>query len=159
MQEPAIYSLAWEQELLGIALSEHPIHQLMSLLVRKYGAITSSDLPATQPGQEVVVCGIVKEIKHHRTAKNLAMLFVTVEDSTGEISVTVFPKTLSYTASVFLLNALVKVKGVASHHTEMKRKKEEKKAEPDEEGVEEEEESSMKLKFEVLANGAEMIAL
>jgi DNA polymerase III subunit alpha len=107
--------LAWEKELLGIYLTEHPVKPFEPELRKKYRAIRSIELGETQPNQQVVVGGMVTEVRTKYTKTGLAMLFVTIEDTIGSVSVTCFPRTASEFGKYLLPNAVVVIQGKAQH--------------------------------------------
>jgi DNA polymerase-3 subunit alpha len=87
--------LAMEKELLGLYLSEHPVRHFEPILRRKHRALALSGLKETQNGQQVVIGGMVTSVRTHYTKKGEPMLFVTLEDTSGAISVTCFPQATS----------------------------------------------------------------
>lgn len=112
---PLIMKLAAENNLLGFYMSEHPMARFQHILVREMGVMLARDIEKTVPDQPVKICGMVKEFKVHYTKKREAMMFVKLEDMTGEIPVTVFPKSVRMFSSIFIVGNLVMVKGKASH--------------------------------------------
>ena len=107
--------LAMEKELLGLYLSEHPVRHFEPILRRKHRALALSGLKETQNGQQVSVGGMVAAVRTHYTKKGEPMLFVTLEDTSGSVGVTCFPQATSKYASLLIQNAIVIVKGKASH--------------------------------------------
>jgi len=83
--------LVMEKELLGVYVSDHPLRDLGPTL-KKHGAVTSEELKELSDRQEVTVGGIISAIVPRTTKKGLPMASVTLEDLTGSIPVTVFPK-------------------------------------------------------------------
>ena len=84
--------LAWEKELLGMYVSEHPLSGLEQSLRAEARPIR--DIKDHQ-GSKVVVGGIITAIQKIITRANEAMLFATLEDTTGQTEVLVFPKILN----------------------------------------------------------------
>ena len=107
--------LAMEKELLGLYLSEHPVKPFEPELRRKYKAIRADAIKETQPNQEVVVGGMVGTMRTHYTKKGEPMLFMTLEDTTGSVQVTCFPGVFADCKAFVLPNAVLAVKGKASH--------------------------------------------
>ncbi len=85
--------LEWENELLGVYLTSHPLDDLQEFLQAKKAVPIAkiSDLPATR--KIIVVGGIVSEIKRITTKKGDPMAFITVQDKTGSMEMIVFPST------------------------------------------------------------------
>ena len=107
--------LAMEKELLGLYLSEHPVKPFEPELRKKYRAIRADAIKETQPNQEVVVGGMVGAMRTHYTKKGEPMLFLTLEDTTGSVQVTCFPGVFADCKAFVLPNAVLAIKGKASH--------------------------------------------
>ncbi|MGB9876505.1 MAG: DNA polymerase III subunit alpha [bacterium] len=83
--------LAMEKELIGIYLSGHPLSQISDVL-EKYHPIPSLQIMELEEGEKVCVAGIVVKAKHLESKKNGdKMATLTLEDTYGNISITVFP--------------------------------------------------------------------
>ena len=115
--------LSFEKEVLGIYVSGHPLEEYEALwkghITNKatdfyYDAQAQGSpdagrpyaAPAVSPGdtepgmqlrdgQDVVVGGLITDVRIKYTKNNQVMAFVTMEDLTGDLSVTVFPKDVS----------------------------------------------------------------
>ncbi|MGC4042347.1 MAG: DNA polymerase III subunit alpha [Armatimonas sp.] len=107
--------LAWEKELLGIYLTEHPVKPFEPELRKKHRAIRSDELGETQPNQQITIGGMVTEVRTKYTKTGSAMLFVTIEDAVGSMSVTCFPRTASEYGKFLLQNSVVVISGKAQH--------------------------------------------
>ena len=107
--------LAMEKELLGLYLSEHPVKPFEPELRKKYRAIRADAIKETTPNQEVVVGGMVGAMRTHYTKKGEPMLFMTLEDTTGSVQVTCFPGVFADCKAFVLPNAVLAIKGKASH--------------------------------------------
>jgi DNA polymerase-3 subunit alpha len=88
--------LAWEKELIGVWLSEHPYKQAASALARHVTALCSEVTPeiledAPPQGREVVVAGIVGSHRGLMTRDNRPFIAVEIEDLSGSLEVTVWP--------------------------------------------------------------------
>jgi DNA polymerase-3 subunit alpha len=113
--------LAWEKELLGLYLSEHPLKPFEPELRRKYRATPIVDLKETQPNQNITIGGLVTSIRNLYTKTGQAMLAATIEDTSGTISVTCFTKTTAEYGKYLIPNAVVAIFGRAQHRERMKR--------------------------------------
>lgn len=82
--------LAWEKELLGVYVSEHPLTRVTN---RLRAALTGSagGLTEEASGQQATVAGIVQRVYRHTTKNGKEMAFVTLEDMQGSCDVVVFP--------------------------------------------------------------------
>lgn len=101
--------LAWEKELLGLYLSEHPLDDVKDQLAAV--AVPCRDLGVTARNGPVTVGGLVTQIKRILTKTNEPMLFVRLEDTTGNVEVVVFPSVLKETAGVWQEDRIVLVAG------------------------------------------------
>ncbi|WP_125566245.1 DNA polymerase III subunit alpha [Companilactobacillus insicii] len=79
-----------EKEYLGIYVSGHPVEKYREKLLNT-NTVKISDL-ANVKNQDVAVLGLIKRPRVIRTKKGQRMCFATIEDETGSISVTIFPK-------------------------------------------------------------------
>lgn len=82
--------LEYEREVLGFYLSEHPTAVMKKTFHQPVHAIFN--LHGQKPSTAVRVIGLILSIKRIRTKKGEAMAFVTIQDDTGEIDCTYFPK-------------------------------------------------------------------
>ncbi|MGB2871219.1 DNA polymerase III subunit alpha [Psychrobacillus psychrotolerans] len=87
---PIMEKLQFEKEVLGQYFSEHPTVSKKKMLNDKFVDIWDV-LQATKDIQ-VKIVGIIQDIKRIRTKKGEAMAFLTVQDDTGSLSVTLFPE-------------------------------------------------------------------
>src|SRR2546423_5672305 len=92
--------LAWEKELLGIYLSEHPLNALAPRMNKVEGLVAIAEL--REPGEDLgtIACGVTNRRQHTPKNKQL-MMFAQVEDLTGSIEVTVFPRVYEATAPLW----------------------------------------------------------
>ena len=88
--KPRMEILEDEREVLGFYLSEHPVSELKKLSREKVHDIAVIlDMDDREP---IKIIGLIVEIKKIRTKKGEAMAFVKVQDETGTVSCTFFPK-------------------------------------------------------------------
>lgn len=85
--------LAWEKELLGLYVSDHPLSDFKEVLRRHTTPLNR--LTAAQVNKRFRVGGIITAVRVISTKKNLPMAFVKVEDLTGSQEMVVFPKIYS----------------------------------------------------------------
>ncbi len=84
--------LAWEKELLGLYISGHPFME-MDDLARSYVTCSCADILDFEGGR-VKIAGTVSKIQRTFTHKSEPMAFMTLEDTTAELEVLVFPSVL-----------------------------------------------------------------
>lgn len=85
---------AWEKELLGACITDHPLQRLMDAMS---GAGKADYMPLDQidvslKGHKITVAGQVQHSRLIATKKNEEMAFVTIEDQNASLEVVVFPK-------------------------------------------------------------------
>lgn len=90
--------LAWEKETLGLYVSSHPLAGLKKYISRKASLI--ANLEQKDIGKKVTLAGIQEGIKKIRTKKGETMVIVFLEDPTGKIEVTVFPRLYAEVAGI-----------------------------------------------------------
>ena len=83
--------LQWEKETLGLYVSSHPLAGLSKYIGKKAQLV--KDLTTKEVGQKITLAGIVEGVKKITTKKGDTMGIVFLEDPTGKIEVTLFPKT------------------------------------------------------------------
>ncbi|MBI4268218.1 DNA polymerase III subunit alpha [Candidatus Uhrbacteria bacterium] len=101
--------LAWEKELLGLYLSDHPLAEIHPII----GPFVQScrDVKRLLDGRTVKVCGIVSTMKKIMTKKNEQMLFVRLEDMNDSLEVIVFPSILEESATLWKADTILAIEG------------------------------------------------
>ncbi|MEZ7170671.1 DNA polymerase III subunit alpha [Sporosarcina sp. OR05] len=87
---PRLALLEYEREVLGFYLSEHPATEMKKRL--KHHVLDIVDAQTSGKRSVVNLLGMIMEVKRIRTKKGEAMAFFTLQDETGEVSCTLFPK-------------------------------------------------------------------
>ena len=102
--------LAWEKELIGVYISKHPLTYVNDLLKER---VTHQTTQITEEldRQKVVVGGTITDARRITTKKGDTMCVVQLEDMTGSIGVTVFPRTYEDTAELWAEDTVVIVSG------------------------------------------------
>jgi DNA polymerase-3 subunit alpha len=88
-----LQKLQWEKEALGMYVSSHPLAGLKKYIGKKaqlVGSLTREDA-----GKKITLAGIVEGVKRITTKKGETMAIVFLEDPTGKIEVTLFPRTFA----------------------------------------------------------------
>ena len=99
--------LGWEKELLGIYLSEHP---LTALAPRMGDVVTAYLAELRDAGDDLVtIACVVTNARKHITKNKQLMMFAQVEDLTGSVEVTVFPRTYEATAGLWRTDEILLV--------------------------------------------------
>ncbi len=92
--------LAWEKELLGIYVSDHPLQDIAQRIGEVDGIVYVAELREAGDDLVTVAC-VVTSARRHLTQKKALMMFAQVEDLTGSTEVTVFPRTYEATHQVW----------------------------------------------------------
>lgn len=104
--------LAWEKELLGIYLTDHPLKEVAHLCL-KFGK-PIAELNNEMDQKRVRVAGILTTVKKIITKSNEPMLFVGIEDTTGVSEILVFPKMYQENHEIWQSDQIVVVEGRVS---------------------------------------------
>ena len=85
-------TLAWERELIGMYMGEHPLTPYLNE-IRRVVTHFSSTLGEASHEEKTRVAGMVSGIRPHQTKTGKMMAWVTLEDLTGVIELVLFPRT------------------------------------------------------------------
>ena len=88
--------LAWEKELLGVYVSEHPFRAAAADLAR-YTTHSVSDLTLEMVGQVATIAGMVNRVQARTTRDGRKFYIVDLEDLSGSVELTVWNDTLELT--------------------------------------------------------------
>ncbi len=107
------YKLMWEKELLGLYISGHPLDNFKHKLENR--EVNIKKLKETSKEREnVVVGGIVEEIRSVMTKKGEKMIFLKFADLTDSIEAVAFPKTFEEFKDILVLENCIAIKGTFS---------------------------------------------
>lgn len=106
---PKLELLAFEKDVLGLYVSDHPAFEWKKQLGRDYLPITTVE--STPVKQMVTVLGLIIEVKKIRTKKGEPMAFVKIQDETSVISCTIFPQQFSQFEKAIEEKAIISVTG------------------------------------------------
>jgi DNA polymerase III subunit alpha len=109
--------LRLEKEVLGLYVSEHPLHSIRDQLRRKTDCALA-DVERRRDGEVVTVGGIVSAIKHLTTKKGEPMVFMRLDDVTGGAEVVVFNSVYAQSRELCLVDNILIVKGRVDHKQE-----------------------------------------
>lgn len=104
--------LAWEKELLGLYISEHPLHEWSAQLADR--VLPLQELPTMRDQSSVQIAGIASTIKKIVTKSQQSMIFVQMEDLSGKGEVVVFPKLYQQSVELWQEGALLIISGKCS---------------------------------------------
>ena len=92
--------LAWEKELLGLYVSEHPFNLYKNRLLGY--AVPLANLKSHRGDPSVVTAGVISTIKKIITKNNESMLFVKIEDAVASVELLIFPRLLKETETIWV---------------------------------------------------------
>jgi DNA polymerase-3 subunit alpha len=102
--------LAFEKEMLGLYVSDHPLMGLEGAL-RRRAEDTIADLADGEDGQMVVVGGVVTGLQKKWTRKGQLMAVLVLEDLTDSVETMVFPRTFTDYGHLLEDDRIVVVRG------------------------------------------------
>ncbi|WP_051053830.1 DNA polymerase III subunit alpha [Leucobacter salsicius] len=107
--------LAFEREMLGLYVSDHPLRGLEQAIAKEASAtvaqITNPDAAAAMDGEIVTVAGLLTSVEH-RTAKSGNLYgMATVEDFSGEIQALFMGKSYQEFGSLLQADTIVALRG------------------------------------------------
>jgi DNA polymerase-3 subunit alpha len=111
-EKPELLKL--EKEVLGLYVSEHPLHGIRDQLRRKTDCALA-DLDRRRDGEVVVVGGIVGHVRQLTTKKGDPMAFMRLDDVTGGTEVVVFNSVYAQARELCSTDRVLIVKGRIDH--------------------------------------------
>jgi DNA polymerase-3 subunit alpha len=106
--------LKLEKEVLGLYVSEHPLHAIRDQLKRKTDC-TLADIDRRRDGEIVVVGGIVGRVRQLTTKKGEPMAFMRLDDVSGGSEVVVFSSVYAQARELCVCDQILIVKGRIDH--------------------------------------------
>jgi len=108
--EPATQDakLKWEKELLGLYVSGHPLEKIKHLQAKSK---TIRELKEKMPGRSVTVYCMLGEVKRILTKNGDPMVFLKLQDDSGEIEGVMFPSDLKIYGHMLVPEGLFAVQG------------------------------------------------
>jgi DNA polymerase-3 subunit alpha len=103
--------LAWEKELIGTYLSEHPLERAMDHLHR-LGAQPLGEIDNTFEGQVVTVGGSISAVRTFTTRKGEQMAAIQLSDLEASIEVVVYPRVYSHYRELIAPDTVVVIAGM-----------------------------------------------
>ena len=102
--------LAWERELMGVYLSEHPFSAFANK-VAVGNAILCGHIDAELAGQNITVAGMVASVRYSFTKDRRPFASVVLEDLDGRVEVMVWPKVYATTRDLWQEGNILLVEG------------------------------------------------
>jgi DNA polymerase-3 subunit alpha len=108
--------LAHEREMLGLYVSDHPLHGAERMLAQFTDrTIAAILLDESKESQIVTVGGLVTSVQRKTTKKGSAWAIVTLEDLEGSVDVMVFPQAYQSVSTLLVDDAVIIVKARVDH--------------------------------------------
>jgi DNA polymerase-3 subunit alpha len=104
--------LAFEREMLGLYVSDHPLHGVENILANHRDA-SIGDTVQSPPSDETHIAGMITDVTRRQTKKGEPWAQVTVEDLETSITVMVFPKAFAECGPALMPDTVVRVRGRA----------------------------------------------
>ncbi len=105
-EPPQQQKLAWEKELLGVYLSEHPFARVARDL-RGYLTCGLVEVTADRAGEALVIGGVVTGARSLATRDGRSFVAAEIEDLTGSLEVTVWPEQYEQSRDLWQPGAVV----------------------------------------------------
>jgi len=105
--------LAWEKELVGTYVSEHPLSR-MWVDIEKAITVLTGQIDETMAEQQVTLAGVVNSVRTIITKKGEPMAFAQLEDLQGTIEVVIFPRVWEQTKDLWEPDRILLVRGKVS---------------------------------------------
>jgi DNA polymerase-3 subunit alpha len=102
--------LAWEKELMGVYLSEHPFSPYVGKAASENTTLCGQ-IDAEMEGQTVTVAGMVDSVHNLMTRDGQPAVSVVLEDIDGKIEVTVWPRAYAATRQLWQEGSILLVAG------------------------------------------------
>ena len=112
--------LSFEKECLGFYISGHPLDNVMDTL-RRFTTMDTIEAHATEDEKDVIMGGVVQTLKEIKTKKGDIMAFVTLEDLSGSIELTIFSDLYGGAATLLKSEKPLLIKGKLAIEGETKR--------------------------------------
>lgn len=107
--------MAAEKELLGLYLSDHPLDQYADKL-KDLVTHTCEEARTAADREAVKIAGVLSAVRVYYTrGKNEQMFFLTLEDKTGSLSVTLFPRGAAEYGAACAKDSVVLITGKVSY--------------------------------------------
>lgn len=107
-------SLAFEKEMLGLYISDHPLLGVENMLSQ----MTDTSIPGLwdkEDRSQATIAGVIGTINRRYTRKGDPMVYFSVEDLQGIVEVVAFPKTVAEYGPMIREDAIVVVRGRVDH--------------------------------------------
>ena len=113
--------LAFEKEVLGFYITNHPLAQHAEI-IRRFATMDSQGFAQAPEGHEIIIGGMVTKLRTKLTRSGRSpgakMGFMTLEDTAGSIPATLFPSDLEKYHAMLELDSIVFLRGTVERRRE-----------------------------------------
>ncbi|MFZ2625896.1 MAG: DNA polymerase III subunit alpha [Propionibacterium sp.] len=108
-----VTKLAFEREMLGLYVSDHPLHGLEHLLSaeRSIGLSELAQTGAELDGRTETICGMITQVQRKQTKNGAFWAILTVEDMEASLQVLIFPKVYETCMTQLAPDTVVRIRG------------------------------------------------
>lgn len=99
-----------EKESLGFYLSSHPLN-VCQQKIKQLSTVSSAEMSEHADGEEIIIGGIVTNLKPSVTKRGDPMMYITLEDMKGAVECVIFSKEMKSHQSLLNMDEIVFVKG------------------------------------------------
>jgi DNA polymerase-3 subunit alpha len=110
IEVPVTEKLAWEKELMGVYLSEHPFSSFANRIASENTTLCGQ-IDAELAGQTVIVAGMLVSVRYLFTKDGRPFASATLEDLEGRVEVMVWPKVYAETRDLWQEGNILLVEG------------------------------------------------
>ena len=103
--------LAWEKELLGLYVSDHPLNDYRDKIIAAKVKPIKEILTSTDERQRYNIAGIISKIQKVLTKAGKPMIFAKIEDFNDALEVIVFSDILLNNSAIWQENEMVQITG------------------------------------------------
>ncbi len=103
--------LAFEREMLGLYVSDHPLQGLEHVLAASRSASIGQIMREDGVEGQVTICGMITQVQRKQTKRGDVWAILSVEDLESSVSVMVFPKMYQTVAMQLAPDTIVTIKG------------------------------------------------
>lgn len=107
--------LAWEKELLGLYVTEHPLKEILKDINPDKIHPIKNAFGDNKEGRRITTCGVITQVKNIVTKNGSVMAFAKIEDLRDTIEVLIFANTLAKTKDLWKENKAIYVSGKVSN--------------------------------------------
>lgn len=99
-----------EKESLGFYLSSHPLNACQQK-IKQLSTVSSAEISEHAEGEDIIIGGIIANLKPSVTKRGDPMMYITLEDMKGTVECVIFSKEIKVCQSLLKTDEIVFVKG------------------------------------------------